>query len=105
VVIPKLYNGHNRTFFFGSGKHALRDLLDHALLGSDSEMKNGDFRGPVDAQGRQIKFTIQTPRTSHLPKAAVRAGVANTIDPARSARPPSSCLTWPAIRTYRRSIL
>lgn len=49
VVIPKLYNGRNRTFFFAAYEPQYRrDHLDqYGLLPTDA-MRNGDFSGLVN---------------------------------------------------------
>ncbi len=85
VIIPKLYNGRNRTFFFWNWE-ATRFLANTTTRMSvpTVEMRNGDFRGLVDSQGRP--FTLYDPFTtqanwSRTPLAF--NGVRNTIDPAR----------------------
>jgi len=86
IVIPKLYNGHNRTFFFGSWEGTRYATYSTTRFSVPTpEMKNGDFRGLVDAQGRQIKIydpNTTDPVTYQRQQFAYR-GVANTIDPAR----------------------
>jgi Carboxypeptidase regulatory-like domain len=85
VIIPKLYHGRNRTFFFWNWEQT-RFLTNTTTRMSvpTAEMRNGDFRGLVDAQGR--RFTLYDPFTtqgnwSRQPLAY--NGVQNVIDPAR----------------------
>lgn len=85
VNIPKLYNGQNRTFFFWNWE-STRFLANTTtrMAVPTAEMRNGDFRGLRDAQGRQ--FTLYDPLTtqanwSRLPM--THNGIANMIDPAR----------------------
>ena len=85
VIIPKLYNGRNRTFFFWNWE-ATNFVTNTTTRMSvpTAEMRNGDFRGLVDSQGRA--FTLYDPFTtapdwSRQPLAF--RGVPNTIDPAR----------------------
>jgi hypothetical protein len=85
VIIPKVYNGHNRTFFFWNWEQT-RFLTNTTTRMSvpTAEMRNGDFRGLVDSQGRRYNlydpFTTQS-TWSRTPLA--HNGIANTIDPAR----------------------
>ena len=85
VLIPKLYNGHNRTFFFWNWE-STRFLTNTTTRMSvpTAEMRNGDFRGLVDSQGR--RYTLYDPATtqsnwSRQPLAY--NGVQNVIDPSR----------------------
>ncbi|MDQ6676512.1 MAG: carboxypeptidase-like regulatory domain-containing protein, partial [Acidobacteriota bacterium] len=55
VVLPKLYNGHNKTFIFGAWEE--QRLRSAATVGSavwTAAMRQGDFSGLVDANGRKI---------------------------------------------------
>ena len=55
VVIPKLYNGHNKTFIFGAWEE--QRLRSASTTGSavwTSAMRQGDFSGLVDANARKI---------------------------------------------------
>ena len=57
VIIPKLYNGRNRTFFFAAYE-AVRTVsyaTNQYSVPTDA-MCNGDFSGLVDSQGRQIRI-------------------------------------------------
>lgn len=60
VLLPKLYNGKNRTFFFVAYEALrLRSEATRGITLPTAEMRNGDFSGLVDAQGR--RFTIYDP--------------------------------------------
>jgi hypothetical protein len=85
VNIPKLYKGQNRTFFFWNWE-STRFLANTTTRMSvpTAEMRNGDFRGLRDAQGRQ--FNLYDPLTtqanwSRLPM--THNGITNMINPAR----------------------
>lgn len=85
VVIPKLYDGHNRTFFFWNWEQT-RFLTNTTTRMSvpTAEMRNGDFRGLVDSQGR--RFTLYDPFTTQANwsrQPLAYNGVQNVIDPAR----------------------
>jgi hypothetical protein len=55
VTIPKLYNGHNRTFFFFSREgQELRQGTSKDFTVPTAAMRNGDFSQLYDAQGRFI---------------------------------------------------
>ena len=57
VIIPKVYNGRNRTFFFFAWE-SLRSITNTTQRWSvpTEAMRNGDFRGLVDSQGRQFNL-------------------------------------------------
>jgi carboxypeptidase family protein len=86
VYIPKLYNGRNRTFWFFAyeGQHNVTNTTQRWTVPTEA-MRNGDFRGLVDSQGRQ--FAIYDPLTTaagtNLRQQFAYRGVPNTIDPAR----------------------
>ena len=86
VILPKLYNGRNRTFWFFSWE-GTRSRIDSTVLLAvpTPEMMQGDFRGLVDGQGRQIAlydpFTTD-PKTWQRQRLSYR-GIPNMIDPAR----------------------
>ena len=85
VNIPKLYNGTNRTFFFWNWEQT-RFLANTTTRMSvpTAGMRNGDFRGLQDAQGRQ--FTLYDPLTTQANwsrQPMTFNGVPNMIDPAR----------------------
>jgi len=85
VIIPKIYNGRNRTFFFFNWEQT-RFLTNTTTRMSvpTAEMRAGDFRGLVDAQGR--RYTLYDPQTtqSNWSRSPLTYnGVPNMIDPAR----------------------
>ena len=87
LIIPKVYNGHNRTFWFFSWEGTRYATL-HARSVSTvptKAMLNGDFRGLVDAQGRQINIydPYTTDPVTYKRQQFAYRGVPNTIDPAR----------------------
>ena len=57
VYIPKAYNGHNRTFFFFSWEdiRSLSYTTQFSTVPTEA-MRNGDFRGITDSQGRPYNF-------------------------------------------------
>jgi hypothetical protein len=63
VVIPKLYNGKNRTFWF-FGYEGMRNInpSTNGWPVPTEAMRNGDFTGLVDSQGR--RYTIYDPWTT-----------------------------------------
>jgi hypothetical protein len=63
VYLPKLYNGKNRTFFFFAYEgYKLRQASTRSVTMPTAEMRQGDFSGLVDAQGR--RFTLYDPLTT-----------------------------------------
>lgn len=86
VFIPKLYNGKNRTFFF-SAYEASRNNAPTSLSAfvPTKAMRNGDFSGLVDSQGRLT--TIYDPLTTNTQTWARQpfnfGGQLNRIDPSR----------------------
>jgi hypothetical protein len=56
VVIPKLYNGRNRTFFFGSAEWFRNRVgaSSNVLSVPTPEMYQGDFRNWVDQNGNRL---------------------------------------------------
>ena len=55
IIIPKVYNGKNKTFIFGAWEE--QRLRSAASTGSavwTAAMRQGDFSGLVDANGRKI---------------------------------------------------
>jgi hypothetical protein len=86
LVIPGVYNGKNKTFWFAAweASRQIRNQTDEFSVPT-AAMRAGDFRGLVDSQGRQ--YTIYDPLTTD-PVTGERQqisylGVPNTIDPAR----------------------
>lgn len=86
VVIPHLYNGKNKTFWFTSyeGRRQLSTATAQYRVPTEP-MRNGDFSNLRDSQGRLI--SIYDPLTTN-PQTYERQqfnynGRANVIDPAR----------------------
>lgn len=86
VRIPGIYNGKDRTFWFvGYEGRRTRSAQTFGFPVPTAAMRNGDFSGLVDAQGR--RFTLYDPWTtdsttwSRQPFAY--GGRQNVIDPAR----------------------
>jgi hypothetical protein len=86
VFLPKLYNGRNRTFWFFAYE-GYRNIAPFTLgfRVPTEAMRNGDFRGLVDSQGRQ--YRIYDPYTTN-PETWERQQIShqgqfNVIDPAR----------------------
>jgi hypothetical protein len=86
VYIPKVYNGKNRTFFYFAWEASrVNQSTTQQWQVPTQAMRNGDFRGLVDASGRQ--YDLYDPFTTD-PKTWERApltyhNVPNMIDPAR----------------------
>lgn len=86
VRLPKIYNGTNKTFWFFSYE-GLRNI-NPTTLGfpvPTQAMRNGDFRGLVDSQGRQFKIYdpyTTNPQTWDRQQVSYQ-GQLNVIDPAR----------------------
>src|SRR5262249_8064228 len=86
VQIPKLYNGHNRTFFFVAWESSRSVTYTTQQYTMPTEaMRNGDFRGLVDSQGRQITLydPLTTDPVTFRRQPLSYRGVPNVIDPAR----------------------
>jgi hypothetical protein len=86
VYIPKVYNGHDRTFFFFAweGNHNIQNSTQLWMVPT-AAMRAGDFRGLVDSQGRP--YTLYDPLTTN-PQTWSRDpltyhDIPNMIDPAR----------------------
>ena len=63
VYIPNVYNGRNRTFFFVSWEGLRQRAYTTNQYSVPTEaMRNGDFRGLLDSQGRLI--TLYDPMTT-----------------------------------------
>jgi hypothetical protein len=86
VVLPKLYNGKNRTFWFFAyeGYRNIAPTTKGFSVPTEA-MRNGDFRGLRDSQGRQ--FTIYDPLTTDtttwLRQPFSHGGQTNVINPSR----------------------
>ncbi len=62
VILPKLYNGKNRTFFHVSSDWFRQNQAQNSIGTVPTQaMKNGDFSGFVDSTGTQIP--IYDPQT------------------------------------------
>ncbi|MGH9722388.1 MAG: carboxypeptidase regulatory-like domain-containing protein, partial [Bryobacteraceae bacterium] len=86
VIIPRLYNGRNRTFFFWNWEQTRFVTNTTTRMSVPTvEMRNGDFRGLVDEQGRAYTLydPMTTDRTTWARQPLAFRGVPNTIDPAR----------------------
>jgi hypothetical protein len=88
VILPKLYNGKNRTFWFFAYE-GYRNMA--AITGGyrvpTQAMRNGDFRGLADSQGRQYKIYdpwTTDPVTWERQQISYN-GQLNVIDPARQS--------------------
>ena len=65
VIIPKLYNGKNRTFFFFSREGAeLRQGITKDFAVPTAAMRAGDFSDLIDSTGRKI--TLYDPLTTRM---------------------------------------
>jgi hypothetical protein len=71
VYLPKIYDGRNRTFFsFSREGQELRQGISKDFTVPTVAMRNGDFSGLFDAQGRFI--AIYDPTTSQIQKVGNR---------------------------------
>jgi hypothetical protein len=88
VFLPKLYNGKNRTFwFFAYEGHRNMAATTKGFSLPTEAMRNGDFRGLVDAQGRQLRIYdpwTTDPATWERQQISYN-GQLNVIDPARQS--------------------
>jgi hypothetical protein len=102
VLLPHLYNGRNRTFFFLNIEWNPNKSPD-AFTGTvpTVAMRTGDFSGLVDAKGNPIK--IYDPLTTKLVPGTTNTytrsqfsykGVANVIDPGRINDIAAKALTY-----------
>jgi hypothetical protein len=86
VIIPKLYNGRNRTFFFWNWEQT-RFITNRTIQLSvpTAEMRKGDFRGLIDLQGRlqRLYDPLTTDSTTWARQPLSFGGQANVIDPSR----------------------
>ncbi|MBI4873307.1 MAG: carboxypeptidase regulatory-like domain-containing protein [Acidobacteria bacterium] len=86
VLLPRIYDGRNRTFFFYAYEE--RQQVSNALASYSvptADMRAGDFSGLVDSSGRRI--TIHDPWTTNSTTYARQpwshGGKLNAIDPTR----------------------
>ncbi len=87
VYIPKIYNGHNRTFFFFSWED-IRNLQYTTSQQSfpTVAMRNGDFRGITDSLGRPYNFYDPFSTQSNYSRSLVSCnGIVNTICPSQES--------------------
>lgn len=93
LVLPKLYNGHDRTFFFfsysGSRKRGL-DNIERVRIPTPSYYR-GDFSGLLDA--RNVRIPIYDPQTTRA------AGSGFTRDPFAGNIIPPNRLDPVAVKT------
>ncbi len=85
VVIPKLYRGKNRTFWFGGYEgFKQRSGATGGYRVPTQAMRNGDFRGLVDSAGTPIRIynPFQTDPVTKLRPQFAYGGQVNVIDPA-----------------------
>ena len=67
IYIPKLYNGHNRSFFFVAyERYSLAQGVSEPLYEPTMAMRAGDFSGLIDAS-TGTPFVIYDPATSQGP--------------------------------------
>ncbi|MBM3727576.1 MAG: hypothetical protein FJW40_19425 [Acidobacteria bacterium] len=86
VVLPKLYDGRNRTFWF-TAYEGLRSVAPFTLgfQVPTEAMRQGDFRGLIDGQDRQIALYdpyTTNPQTWQRERVSYR-GQLNVFDPNR----------------------
>jgi Carboxypeptidase regulatory-like domain len=88
VYVPKVYNGHNRTFFFFSWED-IRSLTYTTRFSTvpTQAMRNGDFRGITDSQGRPYNFydPYTTNANTWSRQQLSYNGIPNMIDPSRES--------------------
>ncbi|HWQ55941.1 MAG TPA: TonB-dependent receptor, partial [Bryobacteraceae bacterium] len=86
VIIPHLYNGTNRTFWFFAyeGNRAITATTKSYHVPTEA-FRKGDFTGLVDAQGRllQLYDPMTTDSTTWARQSFSYGGRNNVIDPAR----------------------
>ena len=63
ILIPKLYNGKNKSFFFVAfERFSLRQASNELVTVPTAAMRNGDFGGLINSQGFSRFSTIPTVR-------------------------------------------
>ena len=98
VILPRLYSGKNRTFFFFSHERVeLRQGLTREFRVPTAAMREGDFSGLIDAQGRNI--VLYDPLTTRIVTASNGRQVA-LRDPFPANRIPSARISPLAKRIY-----
>jgi len=64
IYVPKLYSGRNRTFFFVAYEgYRLRQASTRQVTMPTPAMREGDFSGLIDGQGR--RYTLYDPLTTN----------------------------------------
>lgn len=103
VVLPKIYNGHNKTFFFVGTElvRFIQGVTYTATVPNPLEL-TGNFSHDLNSAGKPI--TIYDPSTTTLNAARtayVRAPFAGNIIPANRINPVSAAIAkyWPAPNT------
>jgi hypothetical protein len=87
VYLPKIYNGHNRTFFFFSWED-IRSLQYSTSQQSfpTAAMRNGDFRGITDSLGRPYNFYDPYTTTATYSRSPLSCNdIVNMICPSRAS--------------------
>ena len=85
VYIPRVYDGRNRTFWFAAWEDS-RTISPSTFQWRvpTAAMRDGDFRGLVDNQGRQFKiYDPSTTGTNWQRQQFAYNNIPNTIDPKR----------------------
>ena len=88
IMIPKLYDGRNKTFFFFAYE-AVRSLsyATNSYNVPTEAMRNGDFTGLIDSAGRRITLYDPLTTTSTWSRQPLTyQGVTNRIDPNRISK-------------------
>ncbi|MGC2163919.1 MAG: carboxypeptidase-like regulatory domain-containing protein [Silvibacterium sp.] len=99
VLIPKVYDGHNRTFFYFSFDefHQNSTPTGYATVPTQA-MKTGDFSGllTADANGNIVQAPIFDPQSPDPmnPQQFQYLGRSNVIDPARFSATSASLLQY-----------
>jgi len=97
VVIPKIYNGHDKTFFFGDFEGLRQGSPASTLATVPTEaMRNGDFSGLVNSQNQAV--SIYDPLTTVASGSGfVRSAFAGNIIPTNRINPVSANIInyWP----------
>src|SRR5262249_14783216 len=63
VFLPKIYSGKNKTFFFFAYEgYRLRSSTTRSVAMPTTAMRQGDFGGLIDSQGR--RYTLYDPLTT-----------------------------------------
>lgn len=86
LIIPGLYRGRNRTFWFAAyeGSRNMNPQTQSYRVPTEA-MRNGDFRGLIDSQGRLLRIydPYTTDSSSWSRQQVAYQGQLNVIDPAR----------------------